>query len=107
MVEFENDLIVGWDGSLYKCPAFMGWDDLKIGTLAGGIGDYRESHNLDVWKNEECLECPYLPLCFGGCRFLQRLRTGAIDGIDCRKQYFDEALERIVRQDIELRRRPA
>jgi uncharacterized protein len=105
MVEFENDLIVGWDGSLYKCPAFMGWDDLKIGTLADGIGDYRESHNLDVWKNEECLGCPYLPLCFGGCRFLRRLRTGAIDGIDCRKQYFDEALERIVRQDIELRKR--
>jgi uncharacterized protein len=105
MVEFENDLVVAWDGSLYKCPAFMGWDDLKIGTLADGVGDYRESHNMDVWKNEECLECPYLPLCFGGCRFLQRLRTGAIDGIDCRKQYLDAALERIVRQDIELRRR--
>jgi len=107
MVEFENDLIVAWDGSLYKCPAFMGWNDLKIGTLADGIGDYRESHNLDVWKNAECLECPYLPLCFGGCRFLRRLRTGAIDGIDCRKEYLDEALERIVRQDIELRKRSA
>jgi uncharacterized protein len=105
MIEFENDLVVAWDGSLYKCPAFMGWDDLKIGTLADGVGDYRKSHNMDVWKSEECLECPYLPLCFGGCRFLQRLRTGAIDGIDCRKHYLDEALERIVRQDIELRRR--
>jgi len=105
MVEFENDLIVAWDGSLYKCPAFMGWADLRIGTLADGIGDFRESHNMDVWKNAECLGCPYLPLCFGGCRFLRRLRTGAIDGIDCRKEYFDEALERIVRQDIELRTR--
>jgi uncharacterized protein len=105
MVEFENDLIVAWDGSIYKCPAFMGWDDLKIGSLDDGISDYRDSHHMDVWKNEECLECPYLPLCFGGCRYLQRLRTGAIDGIDCRKQYLDAALERIVRQDIELRRR--
>lgn len=105
MVEFENDLIVAWDGSLYKCPAFMGWEDLKIGTLADGVGDYRKSHNMDIWKCEECLECPYLPLCFGGCRFLRRLRTGAIDGVDCRKRYLDEALERIVRQDIEMRRR--
>ena len=103
MVEFENDLIVAWDGALYKCPAFMGWDDLKIGSLADGITDYRDSHNLDVWKSAECLECPYLPLCFGGCRFLRRLRTGAIDGVDCRRQYLDEALEQIVRQDIELR----
>lgn len=105
MVEFENDLIVAWDGSLFKCPAFMGWEDLKIGTLTDGINDYHESHNMDVWKHEECLECPYLPLCFGGCRFLRRLRTGAIDGIDCRKQYFDKALEQIIRQDITLRRR--
>jgi uncharacterized protein len=96
---------VAWDGSLYKCPAFMGWDDLKIGSLTAGVGDYRESHNMDVWKCDECLECPYLPLCFGGCRFLQRLRTGAIDGLDCRKEYLDAALEQIVRQDIELRRR--
>jgi uncharacterized protein len=105
MVEFENDLIVAWDGSLFKCPAFMGWEDLRIGSLADGIGDYRASHNMDVWKKKECLECAYLPLCFGGCRFIQRLRTGAIDGVDCRKEFFDDALERIVRQDIELRRR--
>lgn len=105
MVEFENDLIVAWDGSIFKCPAFMGWNDLKIGTLADGISDYRESHNMNVWKNDECFECSYLPLCFGGCRFLQRLRTGAIDGVDCRKQYFDEALEQTVRQDVELRQR--
>lgn len=106
MIEYDNDLVVAWDGSLYKCPAFMGWADLRIGTLAGGIGEYRESHNMDAWKNPECLACPYLPLCFGGCRFLRRLRTGAIDGIDCRKAYLDDALERIVRQDIELRKRP-
>lgn len=104
MVEFENDLVVTCDGSIYKCPAFSGCDDLKVGSLAGGIGDYRKSYFLDVWRNGKCLECSYLPLCFGGCRFMRRLRSGAIDGVDCRKEYFDAALERIVRQDIELRR---
>jgi len=103
MVEFESDLCIAWDGGLYKCPAFMGWEDLSIGTLAGGIGDYRESHGLDVWQTEECRQCVYLPLCFGGCRFLRRLQTGAIDGVDCRRAYFDAALEEIVRQDLTLR----
>ncbi len=101
MIEFENDVVVNYDGSLYKCPIFMGDEELRVGSLAEGIKDYRESHNLDVWKNEECLECAYLPLCFGGCRFLRRLKTGAIDGVDCRKTLLDASLERIVRQDLE------
>ncbi len=103
MVEFDSDVVINWDGSLYKCPAFMGWDDMRIGTLLDGIHDYSESHNMDVWKTDECLDCSYLPLCFGGCRFLRRLRTGAIDGVDCRKEYLDAALGDIVHQDLELR----
>jgi uncharacterized protein len=103
MVEFTNDLVINWDGSIYKCPAFMGWEDLCIGNLDEGVVNYRESHNLDVWKTDECLDCPYLPLCFGGCRFLRRLRCGAIDGVDCRKDYLDAALESILQQDLELR----
>lgn len=103
MIEFENDLVVGYDGSLYKCPVFMGQEEMRIGSLAEGVSDYRQSHNLDVWKNDECLECAYLPICFGGCRFFRKLKTGAIDGVDCRRAMLDASLERIVRQDLELR----
>lgn len=102
MIEFENDLVVNWDGSIYKCPIFMGDEELRVGTLGEGIGDYRESHGLDVWKTDECLECAYLPLCFGGCRFLRRLKSGRIDGVDCRKALLDASLETIVRQDLGL-----
>lgn len=102
MIEFKNDLVVGYDGSLYKCPVFMGQEELRVGSLADGVGDYRQSHNLDLWKNGECLECAYLPLCFGGCRFFRRLKTGAIDGVDCRKAMLDASLETLVRQDLGL-----
>ncbi len=102
MIEFANDLVVGYDGSLYKCPVFMGQEELRVGSLSEGINDYRESHNLDVWKNDECLECAYLPLCFGGCRFFRKLKTGVIDGADCRRAMLDASLERIVRQDLSL-----
>jgi uncharacterized protein len=102
MIEFANDLVVGYDGSLYKCPVFMGQERMRVGSLAEGVGDYRQSHNLDVWKNVECLECAYLPLCFGGCRFLRKLKTGAIDGVDCRRAMLDATLETVVRQDLGL-----
>jgi uncharacterized protein len=100
MIEFSNDLVIAYDGSIYKCPVLMGEEQFKVGTLAEGISDYSRSHNLDVWKNDECLDCAYLPLCFGGCRFMRKLRTGAIDGVDCRRDLLDATLERIVLQDL-------
>ncbi len=100
MIENPHDLVVNWDGTLFKCPAFLGWKDLAIGDLETGISDYTETHNMDVWKKEECLDCAYLPLCFGGCRFLKLLRSGRIDDVDCRRAYLDETLEELVRQDL-------
>jgi uncharacterized protein len=104
-IEFEKDWVVGYDGSIYKCPVFMGHEEMRVGFLSEGIKDYRTSHNLDIWKNKECLECAYLPLCFGGCRFFRKLKTGSIDGVNCIRVYLDEALEGLVRQDLELQPR--
>ena len=104
MVEFDNDLVVNWDGSLYKCPAFMGWPELSVGTLASGVVDYRQSHALDCWHNDACLDCAYLPLCFGGCRLITLMQNGAVNGVDCRKPFYDAALERIVLQDLRYQR---
>ena len=98
MIELANDIVVNYDGSLYKCPAFMGWPELAVGTLADGIGDYRDSHNLNLWRNDDCLDCAYLPLCFGGCRLIPLLKNGIIDEVDCRKAFYDAALEQMVLQ---------
>ena len=100
MVEYADAVVVGYDGSLYKCPAFMGWPELAVGTVAEGVGDYRASHHLGLWQNDTCLDCPYLPLCFGGCRFLRLLRGGAIDGVDCRRAFLEASLEMVIRQDL-------
>jgi uncharacterized protein len=102
-IEFQNELVVGFDGALFKCPAFMGWEDMRIGTLAEGVGSYSVSHDLGAWQNDECLDCPYLPLCFGGCRFLRRIATGSVSGLDCRRECLDATLEQILRQDLTLR----
>jgi uncharacterized protein len=104
MIEGPDELVVNYDGVLFKCPAFLGWPEMSVGDLRAGVRDYTDSHNLDVWKKDECLDCAYLPLCFGGCRFLRMLREGRIDDVDCRKAFLDETLEACLRQD--LRHRP-
>jgi uncharacterized protein len=100
IVELDNDLVINYDGSLYKCPAFIAYDELRIGTLTDGINDYRVSHKLDIWQKDECLDCAYLPLCFGGCRQMTLFRNGKIDGADCKKGLYDAVLEQTIRQDL-------
>jgi uncharacterized protein len=105
-VEFANDLVVNYDGTLFKCPAFVGWPELAVGTLTEGVGDYAASHNLAIWHNDECLDCAYLPLCFGGCRYLDLLKNGRIVGVDCRRDFYDATLEETIRQDLMWRPSP-
>jgi uncharacterized protein len=100
MVELRNNLVVNYDGALYKCPGLIGRKGFRVGTVAGGVIDYRLSHCLGNWKNEECLSCGYLPLCFGGCRYMKLVQEGHMRGVNCRKKYFDNALGELVSQDI-------
>jgi uncharacterized protein len=106
MIEFDKDIVVKYDGTLFKCPMFMGYPELAVGTLAGGVKDYAASHNLALWQNDECLDCAYLPLCFGGCRFFSLRKNGAINEVDCRRAFLDACLEKFIRQDLQARTDP-
>lgn len=96
----RRGLVVNYDGSLYKCPGLLGRKDFCAGTVGTGMINYSLSHNLGNWENEDCLGCVYLPLCFGGCRYMKFLRDGTLRDIDCKKAYFDRTLEALVMQDV-------
>ncbi len=102
MIELRDNVVVNFDGTLYKCPGLIGRKDFCAGTLKTGLLDYRMTHCLGNWKNEECLACGYLPLCFGGCRYMKLVRDGNMRGVDCKKRYFDNALQSLVLQDTLL-----
>jgi uncharacterized protein len=103
MVEFANDLVVNVDGAIYKCPAFVGREGFAVGSLRSGIINSGSVYNQGCWKIEECLECAYLPQCFGGCCFLRYLRDGDITGVDCWKGFLDAILEQCILQDLKYR----
>ncbi|MFC1885649.1 geopeptide radical SAM maturase [Thermodesulfobacteriota bacterium] len=100
MIETEDSYVVGVDGTLYKCPGFIGQKGFEAGNITTGVIDYSDAYHLGIWKNPECAECVYLPLCFGGCRYMSYVRDGHIDAVDCRKAYYDAALEMLIKQDI-------
>ncbi len=100
-IENNDSLVVDVDGRLYKCPAFVGREAYAIGDVSSGVKDYRETYRLDLWKNDTCRACEYLPLCYGGCRYMSTLAgNGVIDAVQCRKSYLDAVLETLVKQDL-------
>jgi uncharacterized protein len=103
MIETADSYAVNYDGAIYKCPAFIGKKDFAVGNLETGVGDYSKTLRLGIYKNPECETCVYLPLCFGGCRYMAYVRDGNIDKIDCKKEYFDASLETLLKQDIKYR----
>jgi uncharacterized protein len=100
LMELDDSFVVNYDGTLYKCPGMIGRKECCIGDVANIASDSRASHGLDDWKNEDCLACSYLPLCFGGCKYSKLVRDGNMRGVNCRKKYFDGTLEELVAQDV-------
>lgn len=99
MIELDNSIAVNHDGAILKCPALMGYG-LEAGNIFTGLSDYKKSHKLDIWKNADCLACEYLPICYGGCRYMKLLKNGRLDGVDCKRQYLDANLEALIKQDL-------
>jgi len=104
MIENTNAYVVDYDGTFYKCPGFIGMKDYSVGNLASGVRGYADALNVGLYKNPECAECVYLPLCFGGCRYMAYLRDGSIDNLNCKRAYYDAALETLLKQDTLYRR---
>ncbi len=103
MIEIADSYVVNFDGLIYKCPGFIGKKGYEVGDLRMGLKDYASSYKLGIWKNEDCARCEYLPLCFGGCRYMTFVRDGDMYTVDCQKAYLNASLETLVKQDIEYR----
>lgn len=104
LVENRDSHVVNYDGSIYKCPGFLGVEGWAVGNLESGMEDYDDVYKIGLYKNETCKACVYLPMCFGGCRYMCFLRNGAINDIDCGKTYLDSSVELCVKQDIKYRK---
>lgn len=100
-VNIADNLTIHYDGTICKCPVMIGRKECQIGTLASGIESDMSSYHLDHWQKEEkCRTCTYLPLCFGGCRYLAFQRNESMSKVDCPKAFFDATLESFIKQEV-------
>ncbi len=82
------------DGDLHVCQALEETGLSKIGTLRDGINtDSRSAWlNRTRFENTECLDCPAIAGCGGGCAAGSFHANGRIDGIDPNKCRWTRAI---------------
>ncbi len=103
-VMIDDNFSVHYDGSLYKCLPLGGREQFKIGDVWEGVKADDGSHHLDNWQEDKrCPDCDYLPLCYGGCRFMTYQRTGSMAGVDCQHDFFEQAIPSMLSQDLRYR----
>ena len=99
-IENPDIFVVNYNGDLYKCPPLIGADQFIAGNVKTGPTDYNKTYNVGFWENDKCLNCEYLPMCFGGCRYYSYLRNGNTCHVDCHKDYLDATLGKHIKMDL-------
>ncbi len=77
-------------GVIYKCNALVGYPEFSVGTIYEDELNERDAmfKNSSPWKQCDA-DCPYVPLCQGGCRFFSYLENHNFSDIVCKKDFFD------------------
>jgi len=58
------------NGALQKCFCTSGRTEYDFATIADDPGDYLQDLRFEEWRRtDQCIEeeCPFLPMCGGGC----------------------------------------
>jgi uncharacterized protein len=87
------------DGTIYKCPGFLGKPSWGIGHVDSGLVADRYRTMIRATPQASCDGCAHRPNCGGGCVAAEWLKTGEASGVNCEKPFFERVKEEsIVRQ---------
>lgn len=87
------------DGTIYKCPGFMGKPSWGIGHVERGLDSEPYDNMIRATPQAGCNGCAHRPNCGGGCLAIEWLKNGEATGVNCEKPFFERVKEEtVVRQ---------
>jgi len=87
-LHWKNSYTIDPDGRVYKCPAVAGIPGMEVASVrASAVEKEAPLLVLRPWK--KCGDCPYLPVCMGGCLGSKYLKTGRADEVACKLEAFE------------------
>jgi uncharacterized protein len=92
---------IGPDGSLYACPGFAGNLAESTGHIDGRHDAMRSGaaarfERLTAWH--ECRECPFIPVCAGGCTTAAYTELHDMNKPNCHKPSFEAGVIALARE---------
>lgn len=84
-----NSLKIDPEGYIYTCTKLVAREDMRVGRVDVEKGKFAYTFDLLKWNNRsvmnlpECMECPYVFICRGGCAYEAYLEKGDISKHCC------------------------
>jgi len=94
-LHWKNNYTIDPEGRVYKCPAVAGLPGLEVTQVASRAAE-KIAPLLELRPWEKCGDCPYLPVCVGGCLGGKYLKTGRRDEVACKKDMFETSFRESV-----------
>lgn len=90
------------DGALLKCISTVGRDGFPFGNI-DSKADTDDAKFMDFSYLDKCLskDCPFVPICGGGCRFDAYVTTGSLTEPYCRREFVEKINKGLVRLNFE------
>lgn len=90
--QHEYSVVTDPVGDIYPCPATVGIDAFCAGNVTDSFNEFYKKWGQIVgaehWNNEICIQCPYLPICLGGCRHQLYTAYGRTKERNCHRESF-------------------
>jgi len=95
-------------GRIYQCNSLVGYPEFSVGHIReAGWGPKRaEFLGIEAW-NQCPPDCPYLPMCQGGCRFFSYLENGNFSGLSCKRAHMDRIVPDLIKLEYDMLHRKA
>ena len=91
-----TNITFGPDGEMYRCENLIGNDKYVIGNLEQGQFYNAANYELPLCEiKDKCKECPFLPVCWGGCPVHANIYKQEFDCEGFKKNFADKLLNRI------------
>ncbi len=89
-------------GKIYKCNSLLGYPEFAVGDVRQEEfnAKFQEFFHLDAWK--KCpADCPYVPMCQGGCRFFSYVENNNFSDLACKRGYLNRIIPELIKLEYD------